>query len=63
MNWHSLYHQHFANEMALVFTGTVLNKYSSNIPNKIMTSHDKDAALITPQVKAATKRSFRIYSK
>ena len=49
--------------MALVFTDTVLDIFSRNIPNKIVTCHDKDAPWITPQVKAAIKRNSRIYSK
>ena len=49
--------------MALVFTDTVLNIFSENIPNKIVTCHDKDAAWITPEVKSAIKRNSRIYYK
>ena len=49
--------------MALVFTDTVLEIFSRNIPNKVVTCHDKDAAWITPQVKAAIKRNSRIYTK
>ena len=49
--------------MALVFTDTVLDIFSKNIPNKIVTVHDKDAAWITPQVKAAIKRNSRVYCK
>ena len=62
-NWNSLFHRLSANEMALVFTDTVLDIFSRNIPNKIVTCHDKDAPWITPQVKAAIKRNSRIYSK
>ena len=62
-NWLSLFHRLSADEMALVFTDTVLDIFSRNIPNKIITCHDKDAAWITPQVKAAIKRNLRIYSK
>ena len=62
-DWHSLFFQLSSNEMALVFTDTVLDIFSKNIPNKIVTCHDKDAAWITPQVKAAIKRNSRIYSK
>ena len=49
--------------MALVFTDTVLDIFSKNIPNKTVTCHDKDAAWITPQVKSAIKRNSRIYYK
>ena len=63
VNWHCLFHQLSVDEMALVFTDTVLDIFSKNIPNKIVTCHDKDAAWITPQVKAAIKRNSRVYSK
>ena len=62
-NWNSLFYRLSANEMALVFTDTVLEIFSRNIPNKVVTCHDKDAAWITPQVKAAIKRNSRIYTK
>merc|ERR1711973_355349 len=62
-NWNSLFHRLSANEMALVFTDMVLDIFSRNIPNKIVTCHDKDAPWITPEVKAAIKRNSRIYSK
>ena len=63
MNWPSLFNQLSANEMALVFTDTVLDIFSKNIPNKTIICHDKDAAWITPQVKAAIKRNSRVYAK
>ena len=50
-------------EMALVFTDTVLEIFSKNIPNKTVKFHDKDAAWITPQVKSAIKRNSRVYCK
>ena len=62
-NWHSLFHHLSPEEMSLVFTDTVLDIFSRNIPNKTVTCHDKDAAWITPQVKAAIKRNSRIYAK
>ena len=62
-DWHSLFAQLNVNEMALVFTDTVLDIFSKNIPNKTITCHDKDAAWITPQVKTAIKRNTRTYSK
>ena len=62
-NWQALFHQLPANEMALVFTDTALDIFSKNIPNKVVTCHDKDAAWITPEVKAAIKRNSRIYTK
>ena len=62
-NWQTLFYQLSANEMALVFTDTVLDIFSKDIPNKVVTCHDKDAAWITPEVKAAIKRNSRIYSK
>ena len=62
-DWHTLFYQLNVNEMALVFTDTVLDIFSRNIPNKTVTCHDKDAAWITPQVKSAIKRNSRIYYK
>ena len=47
----------------LVFTDTILDIFSKNIPNKIVTCHDRDAPWITPQVKTAIKRNTRVYSK
>jgi hypothetical protein len=63
LDWHSLFSQLNVNEMALVFTDTVLDVFSKYIPNKLVTCHDKDAAWITPQVKTAIKRNSRTYSK
>ena len=62
-DWQTLFFRLSANEMALVFTDTVLDIFSRNIPNKIVTCHDKDAAWITPQVKTAIKRNTRVYTK
>ena len=63
MDWNSLFFRLSVNEMALVFTDTVLDIFSRNIPNKIVTCHDKDAAWITPEVKSAIKRNSRVYCK
>ncbi len=63
MDWKSLFFRLNVDEMALVFTDTVLDIFSKNIPNKTVTCHDKDAAWITPQVKTAIKRNSRVYSK
>ena len=63
IDWQSLFFKLDVNEMALVFTDTVLDIFSKNIPNKIITCHDKDAAWITPQVKTAIKRNTRVYCK
>ena len=49
--------------MALIFTDTLLDIFSKNIPNKMVTCNDKDEAWITPEVKAAIKRNSRVYSK
>ena len=49
--------------MALVFTDTVLDIFSRNIPNKIIKCHDKDSPWVTPQIKSAIKRNSRVYSK
>ena len=63
IDWQSLFFKLDVNEMALVFTDTVLDIFSNDIPNKIITCHDKDAAWITPQVKTAIKRNTRVYCK
>ena len=63
MDWNQLFHRLNVDQMALVFTDTVLDIFSNDIPNKIVTCHDKDAPWITPQVKTAIKRNNRVYSK
>ena len=63
MDWITLFYNLNVNEMALVFTDTVLEIFSKNIPNKTVKFHDKDAAWITPQVKSAIKRNSRVYCK
>ena len=62
-DWNSLFFRLNVNEMALLFTDTFLSIFSKNIPNKIITCNDKDAAWITPQVKTAIKRNSRVYAK
>ena len=49
----ALFSQLNVREMALVLSDMVLDIFPKNIPNKIRTCHDKDAAWITPQVKTA----------
>ena len=61
-DWDSLFFRLNVNEMALIFTDTLLDIFSRNISNKIITCNDKDAAWITPQVKTAIKRNSRVYS-
>ena len=63
MDWNQLFYRLNADEMALVFTDTVLDIFSNNIPNKIVTCHDRDAPWITPQVRSAIKRNTRVYTK
>ena len=63
MDWITLFSNLDVNQMALVFTDTILDIFSKNIPNKIVKIHDKDAAWITPQVKTAIKRNSRAYCK
>ena len=63
MDWNQLFFRLNVDQMALVFTDSVLDIFSKNIPNKIVTCHDRDAPWITPQVKTAIKRNNRVYSK
>ena len=63
MDWHSLFSRLNVNEMTLVFSNTLLDIFSRNISNRIITCNDKDAAWITPQVKKAIKRNSRVYRK
>ena len=56
-SFHILFYQLPVDEVVLVFADTVLNIFSKNIPNKIVTGHDKDAAWITLQVNSAIKRN------
>ena len=63
MDWNQLFYRLNVDQMALVFTDIVLDIFSKNIPNKIVTCHDRDAPWITPQVKTAIKRNNRVYSK
>ena len=58
-NWHSLFLGLNASEMSLVFTDVLLNIFSKNISNKIITCNDKDAPWITP----AIRRNSRVYRK
>ena len=63
IDWNSLFFRLNVNEMVLVFTDTLLDIFSRNIQNKIITCNDKDAAWITPPVKTAIRRNARVYKK
>ena len=50
-------------EMVKIFTEKLSEVFSFFIPNKTVKFNDKDQPRITPQLKAAIKRKYRIYSK
>ena len=62
-DWKSLFSGLNTDEMSLIFTDTLLNIFSRNISNKIITCNDKDAPWITPAVKSAIRRNSRVYRK
>ena len=63
MDWNQLFYRLNVDQMALVFTDTVMELFSKYIPNKIVTCHDRDAPWITSKVKSAIKRNNRVYCK
>ena len=63
MDWNQLFYRLNVDQMALVFTDTLLDIFTNNIPNKTVTCHDRDAPWITPQVRSAIKRNTRVYTK
>ena len=63
MDWNQLFYRLNVDQMAIVFTDTVLDIFSKYIPNKVVTCHDRDSPWITPLVRTAIKRNTRVYAK
>ena len=62
-NWHDLFYNLNVNEMSLVFSDRLMEIFSKQICNKIISCNDRDAPWITPTLKTAIKRNVRVYRK
>ena len=62
-DWQSKFMRLGSNGMTEVFTSTIFDILSTNIPNKTIKCNDKDPPWITPNLKAAIKRQHRILRK
>ena len=62
-NWHDLFFNLNVNEMNLVFSVRLMEIFSKQISNKIISCNDRDAPWITPKLKTAIKRNVRVYRK
>ena len=63
IDWHYKLDNLSATNMVSEFTSTVMGVMSRFIPNKIITSNDKDPPWITPEIKKGIKRKHRVYNK
>ena len=57
IDWGKLFHNKSIDETELLFRNKFLNIISKNIPNKVVTCHDKDSPWITAKVKASIKKT------
>ena len=63
IDWGTAFSNMDIDEMVNYFSEKFMSIISKNIPNKTVTCSDKDAPWITPDVKSAIKRNYRVYRK
>ena len=63
IDWGNAFSNMDIDEMVNHFSEKFMFVITNNIPNKTVTCSDKDAPWITPDVKSAIKRNYRIYRK
>ena len=60
-DWEELFAGKSVDDMVSILTDKLLSIMSDNIPNKVVTVHDKDPPWVTSEVKSAIKRNRRVF--
>ena len=62
-DWDELFAGKSVDDMVSILTDKLLSIMSDNVPNKVVTVHDKDAPWVTSEVKSAIKRNRRVFDR